>query len=108
MRSTTFSTQRNQWRSDVISRRGFLGALTAIVAAPRALFARAPLTTLGLSESGTYQYNFTYYSAGGETPVTVGAAAVLNGRHWRDVYWQRNSPPHPDTDPQPKRDPHGE
>lgn len=65
----------------MLSRRGFLGALTALVTVPRSLFARVsrvrgtytgtvdewmpPATGL----EGTYYYKVTYVSATGETQV---------------------------------------
>lgn len=66
----------------MFSRRGFLGAVAAIVAAPRALFAREPklyrpsrqgdtTTHTDGSLSGTYRYRVTFYDATKriETPI---------------------------------------
>lgn len=38
----------------MLTRRGFIGALAAITAAPKAIFARKQLTTLGLSGPPTW------------------------------------------------------
>jgi hypothetical protein len=51
----------------MLSRRGFLGALTAIVAAPRALFARQQPITLGLGP--TYRYKVIFMTSLGELPA---------------------------------------
>lgn len=53
----------------MLTRRGFLAAVSAIVAAPRALFAREHPITLGLSGDGTYQWKVTFVTASGETPA---------------------------------------
>lgn len=54
-----------------ISRRGFLGALTAIVAAPRALFARTR-KVFRLRPTGiVWHYRTTFITAAGETPADV-------------------------------------
>lgn len=75
----------------MLSRRGFLGALTAILAAPRALYAG----TVHKLYRPDYRYTTTFVDSSGET---------MNKVQYRGRVYFKDSQPFPETEPRHERD----